>query len=105
MLNDPTNTNQLTRPTQNVRLPAGEGRKVGAATAASTFSDATRRCQNKIDLKNRIPTYSRKVDKKFNSDIAGMEQMNFEILGFKNQMTCFIFCLRPVYLVRTIKEA
>lgn len=39
------------------------------------------------------------------SESKNLERTNLEILGFKNQMTHFIFHLRPVYLSRTIKGA
>jgi hypothetical protein len=68
---------------QNLRLPADEGRKVGAAAAASTFFDATRRCQNKIDITNRVPSHSTKLDEKLKSHAAGMEQMNLKFWDSK----------------------
>ena len=42
---------------------------------------------------------------KVDTQPAISRQMNIGIAGFKNQMTHFIFRLRPVYPVRTIKEA
>jgi hypothetical protein len=105
--NGTTNRNQLTRQAHDVRLPppSDETRKVGAALAASTFTDCKGHFRKWNEIKFAGQYLAGKLGRKVHSGSAQIDQPNFEIQRFKNQMIYFIFRLRPVYLARAIKEA
>jgi hypothetical protein len=96
--NGTTNRNQLTRQAHDVRLPSDDDRKVEAAPAAYTFTECNgsfRKCiKNKFERQYLAGNLGREVS----LGSTEIDQPNCEIMGFKNQMTHFIFRLRPVYL-------
>ena len=98
-------TKQLTNTAHDVRLPSDDSRKVEAALAASTSTECKGRCRKWIENKFQHRSLAGKLRMEVSSRSAEMDQMNFEIMIFKNQMTYFIFNLRPVYFARTIKGA
>jgi hypothetical protein len=103
--NGTTNRNQLTRQAHVVRLPSADARKLGAASAASIFTECNERCGKWIENRFERQFLANNLRREVRSESAEIDQMNFEIQRFKNQMNYFIFRLRPVYLARAIKEA
>jgi hypothetical protein len=100
-----TNRNQLTGQTHVVRLPSADARKLGAASAASIFTECNERCGKRTEIKYERQYIAVNLGREVCSGSAEIDQTNFEIQRFKNQMNYFIVRLRPVYLARAIKEA
>ena len=98
-------TIQLTTTAHDVRMPSDDSREVEAANAASTSPEYKGRYRKWIRNKFRHQSFAGNLRVEVSSRSAEINQTNFEIIRFKNQMTYFIFRLRPVYFVRTIKEA
>ncbi len=105
--NGTTNRNQLTRQAHEVRLPSpsDDARKEEAAPAASSFTDCKRRSRKWTENKFERQYLDGILGSEIRSRSTEIDQPNFEIQRFKNQMNYFIFRLRHVYLARTIKEA
>jgi hypothetical protein len=105
--NGTTNRYQLTRQAHEVRLPSpsDDARKVGAAPVASTFTDCKGHCRIWTENKFECQYLAGNLGREVRWGSTKIDQPNFEIQRFKNQMTYFIFRLRPVYSARTIKEA
>jgi hypothetical protein len=105
--NTETRDNPPTSPAHALRRAADDHdrKNVEAAQAASAFTQSKgfERCA--IVKKCRSIALDRDMRMRIVSESTNLEQTNLEILGFKNQMTHFIFHLRPVYLSRTIKGA
>jgi hypothetical protein len=105
--NGTTNRNQLTRQAHEARLPSpsDDVRKVEAAPAASTFIDCNGYFRKRIENNCERQYLPRELGREVRWRSTEIDQPNFEIQRFKNQMTYFIFRLRPVYLARSIKES
>jgi hypothetical protein len=97
--------NQRIRQAHEVSLPAQGPRKVEAALAASTFTDGKRDCQGSIERNYQRRSFVSNLPTEVSSRSVKIDQLYFEIMKFKNQMTYFIFHLRRIYFLRPIKEA
>jgi hypothetical protein len=102
--NGTTNRNQLTGQAHVVRLPLADARKLGAASAASTFTEFKGLCSKWTENKFERQYLAVNLGREVCSGSTEIDQPNFEIQRFKNQMNYFIVRLRPVYLARAIKE-
>src|SRR5258708_11594053 len=98
--NGTTNRNQLTRKAHEVRLPSpsDDARKVEAAPAASTFTEFKGLCSKWTENKFERQYLAVNLGREACSGSTEIDQTNFEIQRFKNQMNYFIVRLRPVYL-------
>ena|SRR5579872_3244342 len=100
--NTATDHKPLIRPARDVRWPVYARKNTEAASVASVCTRrAVRNNRSIINKSERLPLAGN-MSTKTNRSWKTFEEMNFEILEFKNQMIHFIFCLRPVYLARTI---
>jgi hypothetical protein len=103
--NTETNDKPLTRPLRDVCRSAKNRKKMEAATAVSIFTVSTGRHGYLVENEHRSQSLACNLQSQLNSQSAKFNPMNFEIQRFKNQMTHFIFRLRPVYFAQDIKEA